>query len=331
MDFIGDPFRPLEPYILAAAFALARMLAVMTVFPVFDRLGVTGFIRNTIAVVVSIPLIPMIAAHLGGEQLSLGLIAALLLKEVIVGLVVGLVLAVPLYAAEAAGDMLDLQRGSSSATLSDPLGATQANITGTLLALIIIALYFASGCFDLTLRAIYDSYGIWPVRRFLPLFSREAGGLLLSLLDTIVATGLMLVGPIVVVPAVGRPSIRAHRACRTVAATLLPLDDREEPRVLARARALRRLPDRLHEKQSRRLPRREAATRGHRAALIAFRKNPVMPNIARMERADMDAALATQPATPTLPARAALAVPDDRGGKSAKAWSRPLIAPSMGL
>ena len=170
----------------------------MIVFPVFDRLGVTGFIRNSIAVVISIPLIPMIAAHLGSEQLSLGLIAALLLKEVVVGLVVGVVLAVPLYAAEAAGDILDLQRGSSSASLSDPLGSTQSAITGTLLVLIVIALYFASGCFDLTLRAIYDSYGIWPVRRFLPLLSREAGGLLLSLLDTIVSTGLMLVGPIVV-------------------------------------------------------------------------------------------------------------------------------------
>ena len=89
MDLIGDPFRPLQPYIFAAAFALARMLAMMIVFPVFDRLGVTGFIRNSIAVVISIPLIPMIAAHLGGEQLSLGLIAALLLKEVVVGLIVG--------------------------------------------------------------------------------------------------------------------------------------------------------------------------------------------------------------------------------------------------
>jgi type III secretion protein T len=198
MELIGDPFKPLEPYFVAAAFALARMLAMMIVFPVFDRLGVTGFVRNSIAVVISIPIIPMIAAHLGDEQLGLGLIAALLLKEVVVGLVVGVVLAVPLYAAEAAGDILDLQRGSSSASLSDPLGSSQSAITGTLLALIVIALYFASGCFDLTLRAIYDSYGIWPVRRFLPLFSREAGGLLLSLLDTIVSTGLMLVGPVVV-------------------------------------------------------------------------------------------------------------------------------------
>jgi type III secretion protein T len=198
MELIGDPFKPLEPYIMATAFALARMLAVMVVFPVFDRLGVTGFVRNSIAVVISVPLIPMIAAHLEGQQLGLGLITALILKEVIVGLIVGLVLAVPLYAAEAAGDILDLQRGSSSASLSDPLGTSEANITGTLLVLIVIALYFASGCFDLTLRAIYDSYGIWPVRRFMPLLSREAGSLLLSLLDTIVKTGLMLVGPVVV-------------------------------------------------------------------------------------------------------------------------------------
>jgi type III secretion protein T len=197
MELIGDPFKPLEPYIFAAAFALARMLAMMAVFPVFDRLGVTGFVRNSIAVVISIPLIPMIAAHLEGEQLGLGLIVALILKEVIVGLIVGVVLAVPLYAAEAAGDILDQQRGSSSATLSDALGTSQTSITGTLLALIVIALYFGSGCFDLTLRAIYDSYGIWPVRRFLPVFSREAGDLLLRLLDTVVATGLMLVGPIV--------------------------------------------------------------------------------------------------------------------------------------
>jgi type III secretory pathway component EscT len=130
MELIGDPFKPLEPYIFAAAFALARMLAMMVVFPVFDRLGVTGFVRNSIAVVISIPLIPMIAAHLEGEQLSLGLIAALILKEVIVGLIVGLVLAVPLYAAEAAGDILDLQRGSSSASLSDPLGTSQAAYHG---------------------------------------------------------------------------------------------------------------------------------------------------------------------------------------------------------
>ena len=72
---------------------------------------VQGMVRNAIAPVLSIPLIPMIADHLGSEQLSLGLIAALLLKEVTVGLVVGLVLSVPLYAAEGAGDIVDCYAG----------------------------------------------------------------------------------------------------------------------------------------------------------------------------------------------------------------------------
>src|SRR3954452_11001388 len=130
MELIGDPFKPLEPYIFAAAFALARMLAMMIVFPVFDRLGVTGFVRNSIAVVISIPLIPMIVAHLEGEQLNLGLIAALILKEVIVGLIVGVVLAVPLYSAEPAGDIPARKRGSTAPSLSDLRGTSQANITG---------------------------------------------------------------------------------------------------------------------------------------------------------------------------------------------------------
>ena len=165
MDLIDDPFKALQPYIVAAAFALARMLSMMIVFPVFDRLGVSGFVRNTIAIVFAIPLIPLIAAHIGDEQLGLALVVALLLKEIMVGLIVGLVLAVPLYAAEAAGDILDQARQSAQATLSDAMGSSQTSLTGTLLVLVIIALYFASGCFDLTLRAIYDSYGIWPVRR----------------------------------------------------------------------------------------------------------------------------------------------------------------------
>ena len=45
MELIGDPFKPLEPYIFATAFALARMLAMMAVFPVFDRLG-DHYVKN---------------------------------------------------------------------------------------------------------------------------------------------------------------------------------------------------------------------------------------------------------------------------------------------
>lgn len=195
---IADPFGPLKPYLLAAALGLARMIGIMTVFPVFTRLGLTGIVRNGTALVLAAPLLPMIAANVGDIHMTIPVVAGLLLKEVVVGVVVGLVLGVPLFAAEVAGDVLDLQRGSFAASLFDPLQAVQAQITGTLFALVIMALYFSSGGFVLTLRTIYDSYGIWPVGRFLPVFSRTAGDLFLQLLDTMVAMGLMLVVPIVI-------------------------------------------------------------------------------------------------------------------------------------
>jgi len=185
-------------YVIAAGLALSRILGVMAILPAFTRLGVTGILRNGIALAVSIPMIPAIAATLGTEPLTVGKIAALSFKEIVVGVVVGLILGVPFWAAEAAGGILDLQRGASFAMLEDPDAVSETSVTGTILAVAIIVLYYASGGLFMTLRTLYESYDIWPLGRFLPLFGPEAGHLLLSLLDELFAMGLMLIGPIVV-------------------------------------------------------------------------------------------------------------------------------------
>ena len=185
-------------YVIAAGLALSRILGVMAVLPAFTRLGVTGILRNGIALAVSIPMIPAIAATLGTEPLTVGKIAALSFKEIVVGVVVGLILGVPFWAAEAAGGILDIQRGASFAMLDDPDAAGGTSVTGTLLAVAIIVLYYASGGLFMTLRTLYESYDIWPIGRFLPLFGPEAGHLFLSLLDDVFTMGLMLIGPIVV-------------------------------------------------------------------------------------------------------------------------------------
>jgi type III secretion protein T len=185
-------------YVIAAGLALSRILGVMAVFPAFTRLGVTGILRNGIALAVSIPMIPAIAATLGTDPLTVGRIAALSFKEMAVGVVVGLILGVPFWAAEAAGGILDIQRGAAFAMLTDPDAAADTSVTGTLLAVAIIVLYYASGGLFMTLRTIYESYGIWPLDRFLPLFGPQAGQLFLSLLDEVFTMGLMLIAPIVV-------------------------------------------------------------------------------------------------------------------------------------
>jgi type III secretion protein T len=195
---IAQLFERLHDFFVAAGFALARMTGVIMVMPAFTRVGATGMLRPAIALALALPLMPALVQAITGAQLTAMMIVVLLLKEMIVGVVIGIVLGVPFWAAEAAGDVLDLQRGSTAASLIDPLAMTEESITGTLFGLAMVALYFASGGLPLTLRTIYDSYALWPAPALLPIFGASAPQLFVGLLDTIITMGLVLVAPIVV-------------------------------------------------------------------------------------------------------------------------------------
>lgn len=200
MDFFSTmpPFERLHDYIIAMSFAVARMTGMIAVMPAFTRLGLTGILRGAIALALSLPLVPMVVASLAGQHLTLMSIGALVPKEVMIGTIIGVILGLPIWAAEAAGEILDLQRGTTAAGLFDPSAADEAGITGTLLALTMAALYFSSGGLPLTLRTVYESYGVWPVVDVLPALSVSTGEFFLALLDQIVVMGLMLVAPVVV-------------------------------------------------------------------------------------------------------------------------------------
>jgi type III secretion protein T len=191
-------FGPSDNYMMALGFAVARMTGLVTVMPAFTRMGLTGILRGATALVLALPLVPMIVAALAGQQPTVMMILVLLLKEVVIGLAIGLVLGVPIWAAEAAGDMLDLQRGSTAASLFDPSETEEEGITGTLLAVVMVALFFGSGGLRLTLRTVYESYGIWPAGNAFPTLSPAVSEFFVALLDRVMTLGLMLVVPIVI-------------------------------------------------------------------------------------------------------------------------------------
>ncbi|NJM34475.1 MAG: type III secretion system export apparatus subunit SctT [Rhodomicrobium sp.] len=185
----------LEVFIQAASIALARMGGLFIVMPVFLRAGLTGILRAGVAIAFALPIIPFIADSFPFAEITGPLRYAILFKEFMVGVILGFVIAIPFWAAEAAGEILDLQRGLNFADIADPSSTENNNITGSLFALIAVALYFASGGLNLTMNVVYGSYQIWPIAEFLPLFSQQAGLLFLTMLDDILAMGLMLILP----------------------------------------------------------------------------------------------------------------------------------------
>jgi type III secretion protein T len=191
-------FQWLGNYVIAVSLALARMSGVVIVMPVFTRIGLSGMLRAAVAIALALPLVPMVVGEVTAAHLTAIMTATLLFKELLIGLMIGLVLGMPIWAAEAGGVMLDIQRGSTAASLFDPSATTEEGVTGTLLGIVMVALYFGFGGLPLTLRTVYESYGIWPVSSVFPTFSASAAQFIVAQLDNVVTMGLVLVAPMVI-------------------------------------------------------------------------------------------------------------------------------------
>ena len=140
--------KDIQLYLLAGSFALARLIGFMLLMPLFSRVPLSGLLRNGVALALAVPVFPMIVSKLTTADISMALIVVYIFKEVVVGVTLGLAMGIPFWAAEAAGDILDLQRGSTMGTLIDPMMTHETSATGTLLAIVMLSTYLAAGGFS---------------------------------------------------------------------------------------------------------------------------------------------------------------------------------------
>ena len=187
------------PLLAASAVAVARALGMIMLTPAFMRLGLTGMIRAAVAFAISLPMIPQVFTMLSmtGQPTSFDL-TGLIIKEMVVGALIGLAFGIPFWAAEVAGDLIDLQRGSTMSQLLDPLAAGESSVTATLLTVCLIALFFMSGGFMFLLDGFYRSYELWPAASFTPVLDPGAFVSILHVLDRIMQIGVILIAPLVI-------------------------------------------------------------------------------------------------------------------------------------
>ncbi len=184
-------------WLLAYAVALGRPLAFVSLNPVFTRAQIGGLLRGAVATAFALPMIPHLAAVLPPELQPVPLLL-LTAKEAAVGAALGLLLGVPFWALDVAGDVLDAQRGATQGRLNDPAGFDDVSITGTLLAMTGIALFVLTGGLETTASLLYGSWDIWPPLAALPALDAQTPVLLLGILDRVTRQGLLLAAPPVI-------------------------------------------------------------------------------------------------------------------------------------
>lgn len=197
MQGVSLLFAWVEAHLLALALLVARISAFVQVFPAFTRLGLSGLVRSSLALVLALPLVPfafgdaVAVADVGGLH---GMAVAL--KEAAVGAVFGVFAGLPFWVAEAAGDLVDEQRGSQAALHPSPLGEEQSTPLGTLFVLVLLYLFYAGGGLPLLLDAFFESYRVWPLDRFLPRLDPAGGAALLRLLDRSLRLAILFAAPL---------------------------------------------------------------------------------------------------------------------------------------
>ncbi|MGY3333528.1 type III secretion protein T [Mesorhizobium sp. USDA 4775] len=186
--------------LLAAGLGAGRAIGIMLILPVFTRSQTDGLIRGCLAVAFGLPCLAHVSDGLQALDPETRVIQVTLLglKEVFVGALLGTFLGIPLWALQAAGEFIDNQRGITSPSAPSDLATnSQASAVGVFLGITAIAIFVASGGMETVISALYGSYLIWPIYRFHPTMSAQAGMEILGLLDHIMRTTLLVSGPVV--------------------------------------------------------------------------------------------------------------------------------------
>ncbi|MBK8482575.1 MAG: flagellar biosynthetic protein FliR [Proteobacteria bacterium] len=191
---LGDSRRLL----LGLTVMTARLAPLLTLTPVFGGALVPRTVRTALLVAMGLVIYPAVATTLdrvvGGSGL---LLAAVLLSEVWVGVVLALLVSLVFWAAQSAGWLVDTARGSAHAEVLMPGASGRSTASGTLVWLLSIVLFFAIGGHRALLMAAARSYVILPPGAFpAPEGLRAIAWLCLRLTGELIALALVLAAPV---------------------------------------------------------------------------------------------------------------------------------------
>jgi type III secretion protein T len=182
------------------AIGVARATGLLLITPFLGKGVLTGLARNGVILALSLPLLKYgySTRPPDFDATNLFLTMALVLKELAIGVLLGMPVATVAWGIEAAGFFVDNQRGSTMASSLNPMSGNQTSPVGMLLGQAYTTWMFITGGFLLMLRALYESARIWPVWQFIPAFAPGFGGAMLRVLDTVMMLAVLIAGPAII-------------------------------------------------------------------------------------------------------------------------------------
>ncbi|MGY2289763.1 type III secretion system export apparatus subunit SctT [Pseudomonas sp. SDO528_S397] len=182
---------------LGTGLGMARILPCLILVPAFCFKYLKGPLRYGVTVAVALIPAPSIGHLLAQENDSWFVIAGLLLKESVLGILLGLLLYAPFWMFATAGALLDSQRGALSGGQLNPSLGPDATPLGELFQEMLIMLVILSGGLSLITQVIWDSYIVWPPTAWLPGLDVQGLDVFLGQLNRTLQHALLYAAPFI--------------------------------------------------------------------------------------------------------------------------------------
>jgi flagellar biosynthetic protein FliR len=165
---VGLNREQLLAYLQTGGLGFARILTAIGLVPFLGGKLVRMQIKMSIATAIFLLLAPAIISDPGvpPPALEAFLFTFLLLKEILIGFVIGFTAGLVFHAVEASGRFLDLARGASMAQIYTPQLGAQVSLFGQLNVQLTIVVFFLLDGHHFFLRAFGRSFQLLPVGTF---------------------------------------------------------------------------------------------------------------------------------------------------------------------
>ena len=179
-----------------AGLVFARVGAILMLLPGIGDAVVPPRIRLALALLLAFVLFPVAAPQVGDIPLTASGLVGALIRELLIGLVIGALLRLFLASLAVAGEAVSLHTTLAFAQTANPLQAMPGTTVAAFLTLLGITLIFATDLHHLFIGAIARSYSMFPPSRGVSV--EQASEMAARTVSDAFALGVQLAAPVIV-------------------------------------------------------------------------------------------------------------------------------------
>jgi flagellar biosynthesis protein FliR len=176
-------------------FVLVRITSFFLTVPIFSGRQIPATYKIGFSVMLSLLCVGIVDQPM--QSTTQGTLVLLLLKEVMVGVALGLVASILFYSVQLAGSLIDFQVGMAMASLFDPTSGTNTQLTGSFKNILAILVLLSTNGHHLLIQGILASFDWIGFQSFVPaILDGRLSTFLLDCIQQMFMIGLMMALPI---------------------------------------------------------------------------------------------------------------------------------------